>query len=237
MRVNTMGQMVSELAHEINQPLYAIANYAAACRELLGAILQPAPPMWYPGSNRSPIRRIAPAKSSVTSAVSFARSRRAEPHALGDLLKDVSRLLELDARSHAGRIQLILATQSATLSRLVLIDRTQIEQVIVNLVLNAIEAMDHTAESDRPVTITCSYTDAEAEVAVRDRGVGARDNDFKQLFEPFFSTKPDGMGMGLTISQSIVEAHGGRLWATANPDRGMTFHFTLPLPPTDAAPT
>ncbi len=231
MRVNTMGKMVSELAHEINQPLYAIANYAAACRELLTANRSACPPdvvSW--------IEQIADQANRAGEIIRHVGGfvRKAPPHrstaAINDVLRDIVRLLELDARSRAARIQLSLQPET----RLVLIDRVQIEQVIVNLVLNAIEAMEQTPSEDRQVTITCSSTTGAVEVAIQDLGKAVDGNNFRQLFEPFFTTKPGGMGMGLAISRSIVDSHGGRLWATANPVRGMTFHFTLPVPATEA---
>lgn len=227
MRVNTMGQLVSELAHEINQPLYAIANYAAACRETLAAGGEALPPdvvRW--------IEQIADqanrAGEIIRRVSSFVRKDppQRQSSCVSDLLYDVSRLLELDARARACQIELSVSQPPPP----VMIDRAQIEQVVVNLVLNAIEAMVQTSEANRQITITCATLPTEIEVAVRDRGSGVDPTDRDRVFEPFFSTKPSGMGMGLAISQSIVEGHGGRLWATANPDRGMTFHFTLPLP-------
>jgi two-component system sensor kinase FixL len=134
--------------------------------------------------------------------------------------------LELDARSHECRIQLSLQPDE----RQVMIDRVQIEQVVVNLVSNAIDSMSEVPTTERQVNIVSRFDDTKAEVAVSDRGVGISVVDFRQLFEPFFTTKPAGMGMGLAICRSIIEAHGGKLWASANPDVGMTFQFTLPLP-------
>lgn len=227
MRVNTMGEMVSQLAHEINQPLYAIANYAAACRETLDAnrAALPADVVGWIDQIADQANRAGEIIRHVSGFVRKDPPQR-QPQALGDLLHDVSRLLELDARARACQIQVIVPVPPPPL----LIDRAQIEQVVVNLVLNAIEAMEQTSEANRQVAISCTTGDAEVEVAVRDRGAGFQGTDFEQLFEPYFSTKPQGMGMGLAISQSIIDAHGGRLWATANPDRGLTFHFTLPLP-------
>ena len=123
-------------------------------------------------------------------------------------------------------IQLALAPDPVV----VLIDRVQIEQVVVNLVLNAIEAMDRTAAGDRLVTIIAAAEDSQATVSVRDRVSGVDAESADRLFEPFFTTKDKGLGLGLVISRSIVESHKGRLWAEANPDRGMTLHFTLPIP-------
>ena len=102
---------------------------------------------------------------------------------------------------------------------------------MLNLVRNGLEAMDEVPESngDRQLWIkTGRHGDDHVEVSVHDRGKGVGENDLENIFEPFFTTKPEGLGMGLAISRSIIQAHGGRLWASANQDRGCTFHFTLP---------
>ena len=109
-------------------------------------------------------------------------------------------------------------------------DSIEIEQVVVNLVRNGVEAMDGEESSARKLSITTTLTnDRTVQVAIRDHGHGFHCKDMEQLFEPFFSTKREGMGIGLSISRSIVESHGGRLWAESNTDSGMTFIFTLPV--------
>ena len=114
-------------------------------------------------------------------------------------------------------------------------DGIQIEQVLLNLLLNGVEAVQTAGSGERSLTVTTAATGAAGvEVAVRDSGVGLPDPP-ADVFAPFFSTKPNGLGMGLSISRSIIEAHGGRLWATRNPDRGSTFRFTLPLERAPAA--
>jgi signal transduction histidine kinase len=111
----------------------------------------------------------------------------------------------------------------------VLADRVQLQQVIINLVANAVEAMASIDDRPRLLVIRSRVTDDdEVVVTVRDAGVGINPSAVDQLFSAFFSTKPGGMGMGLSISRSIIEAHGGRFWATPNPDHGASFHFTLP---------
>ena len=108
-------------------------------------------------------------------------------------------------------------------------DRVQIQQVLVNLLSNAVEAMQTSPADRRRITIRTSVHDAAVEVAVSDRGVGLPPGSETKIFEPFVSTKPEGLGMGLSIARTIVEAHGGRLWAESNPEGGAVFHFTLPL--------
>src|SRR6185295_17684468 len=104
----------------------------------------------------------------------------------------------------------------------------QIEQVLVNLIVNAIEAMEQLNGRGAEVTIRSRSRDAEVEIEVQDVGPGVSPEDVEKLFEPYFTTKPAGMGLGLSISRSSIEAHGGRLWANPNGERGMTFRFTLP---------
>ena len=227
MRVHTMGKMVSELAHEINQPLYAIANYTSACREVLAATPGP-----MPAETARWVEQIAEQANrageiirQVSEFVRKDRPRRAAIN-LNELLRDVVRLLELDARGNETQIQLVLYPSPIS----VFMDRVQIEQVLVNLVLNAIEAMDQIDPSQRLVRIVAGIDDSQAVVSVRDWGSGVESESANRLFEPFFTTKDKGLGLGLAISQSIIESHDGRLWAEANPDRGMTFHFTLPIP-------
>jgi len=227
MRVHTMGRMVSELAHEINQPLYAIANYASACREVLAAT--PAP---LPAETAHWVEQIAEQANrageiirQVSEFVRKERPRRAAIN-LNEVLRDIVRLLELDARGHETQIQLALYPSPIVVS----MDRVQIEQVVVNLVVNAIEAMDQIDGNQRLVTIVAGIDDNQALVSVRDRGCGVQTDSTNRLFEPFFTTKAKGLGLGLAISRSIVESHEGRLWAEVNSDRGMTFSFTLPIP-------
>jgi two-component system, LuxR family, sensor kinase FixL len=104
-----------------------------------------------------------------------------------------------------------------------------LQQVVLNLLLNAMEAMAECVEGDRTVTVRTRNTTAKTvHVSVQDTGPGLRDDTQELVFEPFYTTKPDGMGMGLSISRSIIEAHGGVIWVANNPARGTTFHFTLP---------
>jgi len=136
------------------------------------------------------------------------------------------------ARSEVERNGVVLETQLSDdvhYVPLVFADRIQLQQVILNLMMNAIEAMSEVSDATRQLLI-CSGVDESKHVlvAVRDSGPGLDAKSLEHLFEPFYTTKPQGMGMGLPICRSIVEAHGGRLWARANEDRGATFQFTLP---------
>jgi signal transduction histidine kinase len=133
------------------------------------------------------------------------------------------------ARSEAQGNRIALQTQLSDDMPLILGDRIQLQQVILNLIINAIEAMSGVGEGPRELQVSSGKDDSQgALVAVRDSGPGLDPKSLDHLFTAFFTTKPKGMGMGLAISRSIIEAHGGRLWATANQLRGATFRFTLP---------
>lgn len=226
-RVFTMNQMVSGLAHELNQPLAAIANFAHACRyriskssikdqkTLLESIEQIAVQADRAGQI---IRRL---RDFVRRADS-SRSREN----INDLVGNVLGLLEIEARAHGVQVETDLA---ADLPR-VAVDRIQIEQVITNLVKNAMEATrDLPAELWRVTLRTEINAHGMLEVSVTDNGKGIDAKELNKVFEPFYTTKQSGMGLGLSISRSIVEAHSGRLDAVRNDPRGMTFLFTLPI--------
>lgn len=224
-RLSTMGEMATELAHEINQPLTAIAAYSDACVRQLRS-----------GSSRqeelietlerigTQARRAGEIVRRVRSYVRKEESPRTRMD-LNELVREVVHLAEAEARWRGVGIELDLAGTLPPLTA----DRILIEQVLLNLVRNAIEAMDDVAPDERRVLIrTSAGGDAAIEVAVRDSGPGLAPELVAQVFAPFFTTKPSGMGLGLSISQSIVEAHGGRLWAAANEPRGAVFQFSLP---------
>ena len=115
----------------------------------------------------------------------------------------------------------------------IIVDRVQLQQVFMNLMLNAIEAMK---DSGGELMVKSQLQDGQLQFSVSDTGVGLPTEKMDQIFSAFFTTKPQGSGMGLAISRSIVESHGGRLWATANDGRGATFHFTLPIQVTESSP-
>jgi signal transduction histidine kinase len=144
---------------------------------------------------------------------------------INDLISEAGVLIE----GAASRNQVTLHTELATDLPTILGDRVQLQQVIVNLILNGIEAMSSVVDRPRRLVIRSQMQNSdEVLVAVRDSGVGISPNDEKRIFDAFYTTKSQGMGMGLSISQSIIEAHGGRLWASSNGDHGATVQFTLP---------
>jgi signal transduction histidine kinase len=145
---------------------------------------------------------------------------------VNDAINDVVALLQRELSAHRVWLKLDLA---ADLPK-VFADRVQLQQVVMNLIMNGAEAMQGVADRPRILTIRSSLQDGQqVAVAVKDCGVGLTAHDQNRLFNAFFSTKPGGLGIGLSICRSIIEVHGGRLWASANPDHGATFQFVLPL--------
>ncbi len=226
-RVASMGEMASGLAHEINQPLTAIASYAEACLLMLKSKAGNTDLL------RDSLEEIS-GQAQRTGAIvrrlrQFVKQAEAERSGvdINSVVRSVLELLEHDISAHRIRLQLELDEQLPEVE----IDRIQIDQVLVNLVLNAVDAMDSTEQADRELTIQTAKTSSEEalEVAVSDTGSGLTPEVVDHLFDAFFTTKPGGMGLGLVISRSIIQAHRGRLWATPNGDTGATFRFTLPI--------
>jgi PAS domain S-box-containing protein len=230
-RLSTLGEMAAELAHELNHPLYAILNYAKASRNLLA---EEGPPDL--NSLREWNEEIASIASVAGSVVKRLRSfagRANSPRTACRIEQIVDEALALFA------VELRAARVTADVSfpaplPPITADRVQIQQVLINLLSNAVDAMETTPAESRKITIGASPLEAAIEVTVSDRGVGLPPGSETTVFEPFLSTKREGLGMGLGIARSIVESHGGRLLATSNRDGGATFHFTLPIAVGDA---
>ncbi len=225
-RVATLGELTASIAHEVNQPLAAIVNNANACLSWLAA-------------------------NNMEEARASAEMIRADGHRAGDIIGRIRALVKkapsqkdwLDinqtirevvalAHSELQRNSIALETQLSDdvhYLPLAFADRIQMQQVILNLMMNAVEAMSEITDGSRALLIRTNTNESGGiVVAVQDSGPGVKLEDLHRLFTPFYTTKPQGMGMGLAICRSIIEAHGGRLWATANLDRGATFRFTLP---------
>lgn len=227
-RVSTLGGFALSLAHELNQPLSAILANAQAARRFLAT---PNPPM---EEVRAIIEDIDAddrrAGELIHAMRSLLHNHEVELVLLdpNEVVRAVGRLLHGDFLLR--RVTLVLDLE-APLPR-VRFDLVQLQQVLLNLMMNAFEAMADPATLDRRLIIrTRAGTDGCCVISVRDAGKGIPLEQFDQLFEQFFSTKPDGLGMGLSIARSIVESHGGRIWATNNSDAGATFHVALPIAP------
>lgn len=225
-RLSTLGEMAAELAHELNHPLYAILNYAKASRNVLA---EEGPPDLE--SLREWNEEIAEIASSAGEVVrrlrSFARRAESPPTAcrIEEIVDEAVGLVAVELR----KARVTVDTSFPAALPATEVDRVQVQQVLVNLLSNAIEAMETSPADGRRITIQASLQEAKVEVAVSDGGVGLPPGGDAKIFEPFVSTKPNGLGMGLSIARTIVEAHGGRLWASSNPAGGAAFHFTLPL--------
>lgn len=226
LRRSTMGEMAAMFAHEVNQPLSAIISYAKGCARRLEA------------RSTSPETLLAALDEIVAQAVRAGEIIRRLRRFVGkgevqrqrlnvnDLVDEVMHFVTAEASEHEVRVQVDLAADLPPIDA----DGVQIEQVILNLLRNALEAI-YEARGEHPLlAVRTQRLGDEVAVAVRDSGVGLRPDVDDDVFEPFVTTKSTGLGMGLSICRSIVGAHGGRVWCESNPDRGMTFHFTLPVP-------
>jgi PAS domain S-box-containing protein len=224
-RVATLGEMTASIAHEVNQPLGAVVNNASAClRWLTGQT----PNLEEARKSAALIIADGHRASEIIGRIR-ALAKKAPPRK--DWLDINETILEVIAlaRSEAQNSRVSLQTQLSQNVPLVLGDRVQLQQVILNLIINALEAMSGAGDGPRELEVGTGKDEVQGvRVAVRDSGPGLDPDGLDHLFTAFYTTKPQGMGMGLAISRSIIEAHGGRLWASANPQRGATFQFTLP---------
>jgi signal transduction histidine kinase len=226
-RVSTMGELTASLAHELNQPLTAILSNAQAAQRILAS----------DKADLADIRDILGdiveddkrAGEVIHRLRGFLKKSNLELSTLdiGELVSQVARLVSSDAILRNVSIRLELAPGLPPVCG----DRVQLQQVILNLLMNGLDAMRESGEGERTLVLRTLRADPPASVvvAVEDSGVGIDEADLDHVFHAFYTTKPEGLGMGLAIARSIVEAHGGRLEARNNPERGATFSFTLPV--------
>jgi C4-dicarboxylate-specific signal transduction histidine kinase len=228
-RVTTLGQLTASIAHELNQPLAGIVTNANACLRLLAET----PPNLSAatGTAKRSIRDATRAADVIARLRDLFRKRSParEPFDLNGAVREVAALTRRDFQ----RIRAVLRLDMATGLPRPVGDRVQLQQVMLNLILNALDAMSGIDDRAREIAVSAACEQDQIHVAVQDSGSGFEPECKERIFEPFYSTKTDGMGMGLSISRSIVENHGGRLWAVLNHGPGATFHFTLPR---EAAP-
>jgi PAS domain S-box-containing protein len=223
-RVTTLGELTASIAHEVNQPLAAIVADAHASLNWLAAT----PPDL--DSVRGALDAIVKDGHRAADVIQRIRqlATRTGPQKarldVNDVIRDVVPLIGTEVRSHEVSLRLDLAPVLPA----VLGDRVQLQQVLINFVMNGIEAMVSVDDRPRELLVRSQPHRDGVLVAVQDAGVGIDPASADRLFSAFFTTKPGGMGMGLSISRSIIDAHGGRLWATRNSDHGATFHFALP---------
>lgn len=225
-RVMALGEMSSALAHELNQPLSAIANYLGGLRRMVQAGSLDRLDLVAEALDKS-VDQTLRAGDIIRRLRDFA-SRRATDRrieSLGKIVGEASALALVGAKEHGIRVEMKL---DKTLDA-VLADRVQVQQVLLNLIRNAIEAMVEASSPRRDLTIS-SAPDGEGmvRIGIADTGPGLVPEVSERLFQPFNTSKPSGMGVGLSICRTIVESHGGRIWAEPNTAGGTTFHFTLP---------
>ena len=225
-RLSTMGEMLAEMAHELNQPLAAIASHSQACTRLVRGTEMNQSELLL--SSLDQVNEQATRAAEIIRRLRrfVAKSKPAETLLdLNQVVRDIAALVDVDARSDRVNLRFELAESMPPVSG----NRIHIEQVLVNLIRNALEAMRDVPPVRRELTIRTSVNGARIEVAIIDNGVGIPPEATDRIFDRFYTTKPNGMGMGLAISRSIVEDHGGQLWTAANPDRGITFIASLPI--------
>ena len=225
-RVATMGELAASLAHELNQPLTAIMSSAQAALRLTAV---DSPDLDEVCDILSDIvaddRRAGQVIQRLRSLFRKGEFERIEVD-INDLVQEVVSLINSEAIIRNVSIETILDRSLPP----VLGDRIHLQQVIINFILNASEAMTDIDDAPRKIIIsTIKEDEQKVKVGIRDSGIGIIEDNFNQIIEPFYTTKPEGMGMGLSINRSIIDAHLGRLWAENNPDRGATFYFTLPI--------
>jgi signal transduction histidine kinase len=224
-RVTTMGQLVASIGHEINQPLTGIMTNSEAAQRLLNR-------------DNPDLDDVRDALSSITNdgrrAAKIienvrALARKSRPQlAKVDINSTIEEILML-TRTESAHHNIVVHTDLSREARTVFGDRIQLQQVVLNLIVNGIEAMNAVTDRHKVLTISSKRSDGGILVAIKDTGPGIDPAVADRIFESLFTTKTNGMGMGLSICRSIIEAHGGRLWASSNKPHGAVFQFTLPI--------
>ncbi len=227
-RLSTMGELIAGIAHEINQPLYAISNLAATSKQMLGTIENKQHDKLCE-INQQITEQAVRAGEIIRRLRGFVSKTDGHRSAfdINDAVTDALRLLDTEARKSKVSIE---KTHCHAPEILVFADRVQTEQVLVNLLRNGFDSLSDNDPANRVIVVQTSCTEDEVRVSVSDNGVGIPEASAHELFEPFFTTKESGMGMGLAISRTIIQAHGGRIWAAANSKGGTGTTFTVVLP-------
>jgi len=224
-RLTTMGEMTASIAHEINQPLSGIVSNGSACLRWLAGV---SPNLEEARESARRIVRDGKRAGEVIARVRALARRAGTPSGKLDINQTIREILALVGDEAKGK-GVIVRTQFADDLAPVLGDRVQLQQVVLNLIMNGIEAMSSVEGRPRELVITTrNVEDEQVLVTIQDSGTGLEPQNLDKIFDAFYTTKPAGLGLGLSVSRSIVQKHGGRLWAAANDGPGTTFHFTLP---------
>jgi len=224
-RLGVMGEMASSIAHEVNQPLTAVATYAQACRRMIAAgLLEEGEVLEALDRINAEAMRAGDIVHRLKALVRKHESQRRDVD-VNALIRDIERLASVDARLHDAVLRLELAPSLPA----AVADGIQVQQVVLNLIRNGIDAMEGVETTQREVVVRSEAVGEEIQVSVSDNGCGISEGLDAELFQPFFTTKKEGLGVGLSISRSIVEGHGGRMWYVRKPSGGTTFYFTLPI--------
>lgn len=227
-RVAILGELTASIAHEVNQPLAGVVSSGEACRRWLAN--QP------PNLERATrsVERIIRDADQASKVLQRVRNlvKNTPPERTAVIASEAIREVIVLTRSDARQNQIRLETQFADDLPSVWVDPIQLQQVCLNLIVNAIESLKSVRDGPRDLLVRAEKdSGGDVLVTISDTGSGLDSENPEEIFRAFFSTKPDGMGMGLAVSRSIIEAHGGRLWVSGNLPRGAKFQFTLPLAP------
>jgi len=224
-RVSMLGELAASIAHEVNQPLSGVVSNGGACLRWLAADV---PNVEEARETARRIVRDGTRAGEVIARIRALAKRAATSRERLDLNETIQDVFDL-VRDEATKKSVITQTQFADDLSPVSGDRVQLQQVMLNLLMNAIEAMSSVSDRARELVITTRNIDRDhVEITVEDSGIGIEADKMDKIFDSFYTTKPGGMGMGLSICRSILQAHGGRLWATAKDGTGAIFHLTLP---------
>jgi C4-dicarboxylate-specific signal transduction histidine kinase len=227
-RVVTVGQLTASITHEVNQPIAAVRNYVSAALRFLD---RDPPDLQKVRGALACASRDTDRADAIVSRMRALMQNASTRKDRVDINEAVREVIEL-ARGEALKTKISVETRFAEGLPIITGDRVQLQQVVLNLTINALQAMGAVSQGTRQVLITTRQIELnDLYIGVQDTGPGLSPETLSRLFEPFYTTKPSGMGMGLAICRSIVEAHGGRLWATACEPRGALFQFTIPARP------
>ena len=230
-RLGILGEMASNIAHELNQPLAAITNYAEGLTRFIDS--GRTDPSFLRDGARGIAGQAERAGAIIRRIRGFVRRREAQRAAIGinEVVRETLALFAGPAERSGVPLHLALADGLPPIEA----DPIEIEQILLNLLQNAMDAMENSPQRGQGIAIATRRAGETVEVAVRDHGTGLTPDVETHLFDTFFTTKPQGLGLGLSICRTIVENHGGRLWAENAPDGGLTMRFTLPVPPAEAS--